>query len=288
MTRRKSQILVINPRRKNKTTKKRRTNKKRVASKKRTKKPARRKLTARRKTGGLMAKKRKRSTRKPVARRNPSRRRSPARKNPSRKRAAARRASSAFRNILTTKNVIDAAKQTGGMLAAQFCAKKFASGGGANDADWTWQNYAMAGVGAVGSGLVADMIKPGSGKEFFKGGLGLIMYKLVTNELAQRSEFINNQFGANEDIEVFLGQDGQYYSPGDQYLGDDGEVYLMGPGGKWVQQYSNAGYLTPESDLGDTLVPPGPLGSELAPPSELGDAYSEVLSDSDPYLKALS
>lgn len=179
------------------------------------------------------------------------------------------------------------------MMATQFFAKRFADGGGANDADWTWKNYTWGLVGAFGSGLVAEMIRKGSGKEFLKGGLSLLGYKLLVNELAQKSEFVQEYFGEEIPGEVFMGTDGQYYGAGDTYLGQDGEVYLMGQDGMW-RPTSDMGrnpwpdeYLGPETSLGATLAPPGALGETLAPPGSLGeDPYARAFGAANPYQRA--
>jgi len=232
--------------------------------------------------GKTMARKRKRRTptRSIVRRRTP-------RRNPSRTRTAARRAGGALRSLFTARNLVDSVKQVGGMMATQFFAKRFADGGGANDQDWSWQNYTWGLAGATASGLVAEMIKPGSGKEFFKGGLSLLGYKLIVNELSDKSEFISEYFGEGD---IFLGTDGNQYSPGDTYLGQDGEVYLLGQDGMWrptSDEYRNAGmYMGPPTSLGETVMPPSSLGETVMPPSSLGeDPYARVFGE-DPYARA--
>jgi len=278
------EILVINPKRKPRRRKtgltRRRNANGTFAKMRRARKPARRsRFTASAIGGRTMPTRRKRTTRK---RRTPTRsirkavtarrRRSTPRRNPTRRAAAARRAGSALKNVLNMKNVIEAAQGTGGMLATQFFAKKFAAGGGANDSDWTWKNYTWGAVGAVASGLGASLISNNAGKEFFKGGLSLLMYKLVVNEWAEKSDFISEYFGAGET--VFMGSDGNAYSPGDTYLGDDGEVYLMGQDGTW----KNA-YVGPETALGGTVAAPTNLGGTVAMPTSLGaDPYANVFA----------
>jgi hypothetical protein len=279
------EILVINPRRKKParrrkkvTSRKRATKKLSARSKRRTaRKPVRRRKA--RTTGGLkMAVKRRKRRKSPTrraVRRSVSRR--VVRRNPStRARAGARRAKGALQNLLTVKTVIDSAKATGGMLSAQFFAKKF-GGTGLNDSDANWKDYAWGSVGALGAGLASEMIKKGSGKEFFKGGMSLIMYKMVVNELSQKSEFVDQYFG-EDNLDVFLGTDGQTYSPGDSYLGDDGEVYLMGANGQWQSSYPSSDYYGPETSLGSGLTPPGSLGESVAMPTSFGeDPYQKVL-----------
>ena len=289
------EILVINPKRKPRrrrktAAKKRRRNANGTFAKmrKRTNPARRRSKSALSARGGRTMAKRRKATRK---RRTPTRtiakavrrrRRATPRRNPSRRAAVARRATSAFKNVLNVRNVIEAAQGTGGMLATQFFAKRFADGGGANDSDWTWKNYTWGAVGAVGSGLAASLVSQRAGKEFFKGGLSLLMYKLVVNEWAEKSDFISEYFGEADET-VFMGDDGNMYSPGDTYLGDDGEVYLMGQDGSW-----NNAYLGPETALGEALVPPGSLGEALVPPGSLGeDPYTRTFGE-DPYARVFN
>lgn len=206
-----------------------------------------------------MAAKKKRARKRPAAKRA-TRRKAP-RRNPSTSRKIARRGARASKNLITAldlkRSFLDAGKQIGGMMVAQFAAKKFADGGGANDPDWTWKNYGFGIAGSFGAGIAAEMVKKGSGKEFLKGGLALVGYKLVTNELSQRSEFVAEYFG---NTQTFRGTDGVDYMAGDSYQGDDGEVYLMGNDGEWYPNGMN-GILAPASDLGGTLAPPTDLGA---------------------------
>lgn len=250
------QILTINP------SKKKKQKKRQAASKKPNK-------------GASMEKKQKRKapTKKPVQRKK--RRKAPKR-NPGRSRRAASKAKSIFTALKIQESFIAASKQVCGMMAAQFFAKRFADGGGANDAAWTYKNYLWATAGAFAAGIGAETIKKGSGKEFLKGGLSLIGYKLITNELAGKSPFIDEYFGADNNQTSYLGEDGVTYEPGDNFLGDDGEVYLLGANGEWSP--INDAYRT--GPMAGTLAPPGDLGDDgyLVTPGDLGA--------DDPYQKA--
>lgn len=206
------------------------------------------KKKAKRKSPGKKIVKRKRYTR-----RNPS----------SRARSAARKAGGLIGSLRIPTAFINALKNTGGMMAAQFAAKRFADGGGANDPDWTWKNYALGVAGAFAAGVGGEMIKRGSGHQFLQGGLSLMMYKIITNELSQKSAWVSENLGVDYVVpDMVLGTDGNYYSPGDTYLGDDGEVYLLGENGYWSPV---------TSEMGGTLAPPTYLGGTLAPPTALGD-----------------
>lgn len=237
------------------------------------------------KRGGTMAApKKRRKRRRPAAPKAITRRRKRyTRRNPSsRARSAARRAGGMIGALKIPTAFINALKSTGGMLAAQYAAKRFAEGGGANDPTWTWKNYAFGVAGAFAAGIGGELIKKGSGYQFLQGGLSLMMYKMVTNELVEKSPWVAENLGETTYLtpDVVLGTDGNYYSPGDTYLGQDGEVYLLGENGYWAPV---------TAEMGGTLAPPTALGGSLAPPGVLGDAadYERVLgSDGDPYARA--
>lgn len=252
-------ILTINPKKIGSTKKNKTARKKNVMAKKRTKK-------------------------RTTARKNPApikRRRRRARANPSRTRSAARKATTILSGLKIPTATVNALKATGGMLAAQFAAKRFAEGGGANEQEWSWKNYAFGVGGAFAAGIGGELIKKGSGHEFLKGGLSLMMYKFVTNELAQKSEWINSALG--EESAYILGTDGQYRAPGEEYIGDAGETYILGEDGYWneadAEISGNEDYYDEMS--GSELAPPGVLGGTLAPPGELGDAYADTFGGED-------
>jgi hypothetical protein len=237
---------------------------------------------------------------------------SPAKRSYSKKRSTGKRRSRRRRNpsgiagraasLFSFSNLLSAGKMGGGMLAAQFFAKKFAEGGGANDVNWTWKNYAWGLLGTFASGLGADMIKRGSGKKFVEGGIAYLLVRAFVNELGPRSNFVETYFG-QDGIEnqggYIMGTDGQAYSPGDTYLGADGEVYLLGANGVWhptSETYRDPALLGYGEDLepvgplgfGEDLEPVGPLGGSLAPVGPLGtdpwmEAFNGVKSSGNPY-----
>lgn len=256
-------ILAINPRKK-----KKRTNKKKATNKRATR------STTTRKKGAIMAAKRKRKrTAKPATKaisRRRSYKRNPAPKKRRRSATAARGAASILRNLKPMESVVDSAKQVGGMLCTQFFAKRFAAGGGANDPNWTWKNYTWGLGGAFVAGIGAEMIKRGSGREFLKGGLSLLGYKLVTNELAEKSTFVKTWLGETDSVEELMYSD-EDLAPA-SYLGEDGEVYLLGQDGNYYPE------LVSPSSMGSDLVTPGALGDDLVYPGALGqDPFQEVM-----------
>lgn len=209
--------------------------------------------------------------------------RSKAKRNPSRARRAARavggRTGRSLMGLLTLRNLFDAAQGTTGMLAAQYAAKKWGGlGGGDHDREWTPRHYLMGGLGSLGAGLVAEMVRSGSGKKMFTGGLSLLGFNLVTKQLASRSDDVHAMFAGTG--QTFRGDDGNIYRPGDTYMGEDGEVFIMGEGGGWSPMGYMGGVPT-EADFQD-------LGREsLTPPGHLG-AYDEFMGAGDPYVDALT
>lgn len=170
---------------------------------------------------------------------------------------------------------IDAAKNAGGMLAAHFFAKRFSTGGALRD-QWTWQNYALAIVGGFASGLVAEMVRKGSGKQFLQGSMALCAYRLISDTVAARVPFVSSNFGSTDITTApagFLGSDGQTYYPGDLYGAEDGDQYVMGADGLWrstSDNYRIAESMKPASSLGDTVRPVSSLGDSVRPVSSLG------------------
>jgi hypothetical protein len=278
------EILLINPRRSK--PKKKRSGKQGVkamaAKKKSTSKPRKR-----RKTTSAAPKRRRASTKRTTRRR---RRRNPQ----SPKRAAL--------NLLSAKSLFgmaaDASKQFGGHLACQFAAKKFADGGGANE-NWGWKNYLFGLLGTSVAAYGAEMIKRGSGRDFMTGGLSYLMLKAFVGEAGPRFPWVETYFGdptaygygtglQGDDFPgQYLGTDGNYYTPGDSYYGEDGEVYLLGQDGMW--RPTSDDYRNPELlGLGDGMVDRGSLGDSVFPVGPLGeDPYQSYFNrmgeDADPY-----
>jgi len=278
------EILLINPRR-SKPKKKRsgkKTGVKAMAGKKKTSKPRKR----RKATSSAAPKRRRASTKRTTRRR---------RRNPqSPKRAAL--------NLLSGKALFgmaaDASKQFGGHLACQFAAKKFAAGGGANEA-WNWKNYLFGLLGTSVAAYGAEMIKRGSGRDFMTGGLSYLMLKAFVSELGPRSPWVDTYFGdpaaygygtglqADLPGGYIEGTDGNMYQPGDSYYGEDGEVYLLGQDGMWRPTTDD--YRNPELlGLGDGMVPRGDLGDAVFPVGPLGEDpyqsyYNRMGEETDPY-----
>lgn len=244
-------ILAINPGKKKRKSK---TKTKRAPAKK----AARKKSTSKGKKVMAAAKKR-RSQKRSTTKRGGVRK---YKRNPS-ARSTAKRAAKGARTILDglqlQKSLIDATKGTAGALCTQLFAKKFGTSeeGGANDSNWTYKQYLLGLGGAFSAGVAAELVKKGQGKEFLKGGLTLLGYKLFVNEVAPQSEMLQSAFG--EDTYPDYSMAG---------MGED-EVYLLGEDNNYYPAHEMAG----------ELVQPGSLGAgELVAPGALGeDVYAEVM-----------
>ena len=258
-----NEILVINPRRK--------ARKKTTRSKKR--KVKKTTLQTFLKTKGVKTMARRRKTQKrrtykaaapaPVTRRRRSRRRS----NPSRARKTASRAGRFARANIGGMNLKGALSNVPaaviGMLAAKWSAKRFGENA-ATETDpesWSWAEYLKGSAGAFVAGFLAQMIKPGMGQRVLEGGLNLMVYKLVENELVPKSEWATAQFGQDATESAAI----QYDEQGTPFLlGQDGSAYPV-----------DERHRLPA--MGDELQKPGYLGDELQKPGYLGgDAWQDA------------
>ncbi|MBN2256875.1 MAG: hypothetical protein JW704_03505 [Anaerolineaceae bacterium] len=135
-----------------------------------------------------------------------------------------------------------------GALLAKFAAKKFAEGG-AETENWTWKNYGwgLVGTAVAAVGTSAMFRRSRTAQKIFEGGLLLLAYKIFTNEIAPKSDYLNTWFGADEDIypdmSYGFGADSPYPDmsygaedldgePGDLWRGDE-TTYAMGADRAW-------------------------------------------------------
>ena len=198
----------------------------------------------------------------------------------------------------------------GGMMAAQWGAKKFSEGGGANDPNWEFRNYLTGGAAAFAAGFLAENLRRGYGQKVLEGGLALLGYKLLVNEVAPQSEWMMEQFGEEDEFEAVFGQDDEFimmgeteedefeavfgeddeYTEGDAYLADDGETYVMGQDGRWYPVSESHRQISEDEEdemLGGELVRPGRLGGELVRPGRLGEeAVYPPPGGGDPFQRA--
>lgn len=152
-----------------------------------------------------------------------------------------------------------------GMLGTKWLAKRFGPDASETDpASWNWASYLKGGMGAVISGFIINMLKPGYGQLALEGGINLMLYKLIQNEMIANSPGLSAQ----------LGED---YVPDEYVMSGTDELPIA------YNQYgafpADDRHRMPEFQGGaGVLEPPGRLGSDATVPvSALGDV--------DPYVK---
>ena len=209
-----------------------------------------------------------------MAKKRTTRKRRAPRRNPSRARragrAVTRRASSSLAGLNFKGALKNVPMTTIGMFAAKWAAKRFGEAASETDpATWNYASYLKGAAGAAVAGFLANMLKRGTGQKVLEGGLSLMAYKLVQNELIAGNSFWSGQLGAAR-------------VPGTIEENDEGTPYILGEDNQWYPlegeddyrfqpDYSYADALTPPGPLGDALVTPGPLGMG----AELDDLYRQ-------------
>lgn len=127
---------------------------------------------------------------------NMKRRKVSLRKNPSAKSIAKRGGRRLFGGINPKMAVSNALVGQGGMLMAQFFAKKFGGGGKSFfDVGWTWENYAWATAGSFVAGLAGNMLMPGKGNKMVEHGLGLTLNKFLQDAVIQKNPSLKSALG---------------------------------------------------------------------------------------------
>ena len=212
-----------------------------------------------------MPKKRKKARKNPAPKR---RRRSAVRKTAKR---AAKRMTAGLNFKTAIKNMIPIQI---GMFSAKWLAKRFGDGASETDpASWGMWDYIKGAAGSGAAAMVINMIKPGWGQKVLEGGMNLMAYKAIQNELVAPNPWANEQFGEDED-----------YIP-DEYL----MTGYSGADDEWG--YAQDGTPIPLDDrhrmpvagYGDELAPPGRLGGDnslypLGPMGESDDEFARAYS----------
>jgi hypothetical protein len=156
-----------------------------------------------------------------------------------------------------------------GMFAAKWAAKRF--GDAATETDpstWNYASYLKGAAGAAAAGFVMNMIKRGTGQRVLEGGMSLMLYKLLQNELVVNSPFWSGQLGADDDYQRV---------PGTVEANSEGDYYVLGEDYQWHPMDGADDYRM-EPELYGDLVEPGPLGlgDALVQPGPLGLGASDV------------
>lgn len=192
----------------------------------------------------------------------------------------------------------DTAYRAMGQLGAAWAIMRF---GGARPSPGSWpggsgvpyspmqgealsmRGYVMGFLGAYLSGEIAARVwGKTAGEEAYKGGIDLLVQKLVWTQLISRNAWAQSQFGnpygmatMPGDVGAGLGQaEGANFQEGDIYTDEDGNVMLM-QGGRWIAMQG----LVEAGPLG-ALVEAGPLGAMHA--DYMGDTGSGYLPQGTP------
>lgn len=191
---------------------------------------------------------------------------------------AARRIGQSIMGLNIRKAIGDVLPTQAGMFAAKWAAKKFPGDSAATEIDpesWNAMSYVKGSIGAFVAGVAANTIKPGSGQAVLAGGINLMIYKAIQNELINKSDWARGQFGADDDV----------YTP-DEYLmtGADEDIALPALFGtdEYPMMFDGNGNAVPATDdyrlpevemegYGDVLEVPGRLGDVLEVPGRLGE-----------------
>jgi hypothetical protein len=215
----------------------------------------------RRADGRFTSSARKTTTKKRRYRRNPG---SPP------KRRRARAAAGRLIGGLNFKEALKLALPLGiGMFAAKLGAKRFNAGGSETDpASWTWRTYLQAGAGAAIAGILAQMVRPGMGQKVFAGGVALVVYKAVQNELIQKNEKAVSWLGQAETPDSGL------------LLDLNGDPYMLGPAGEEMPLDESHRMLLGADEVVETMYgDDGPTwGEAIAPVSSLG-RFGEAVAE---------
>ena len=234
------EILLINPTKK-KAPKKRKTPKKRPPAKKQAKRETpkgAKSMPAKKKPGPKKGSKQKKKRKS-----NPG----------------ARKAYSRARSAFGGLNFKAALKNTPaiqiGMFASKWAAKRFSDEYDAVEDDpesWNYASYLKGGLGATVAALICQMIRPGMGQKVLEGGINLMMFKVIENELIPQSDWASEQFGQDDQV----------------VYDEQGTPYMLGQGGYYPVDERHR---LPEEGLEDAFEPIGPLGqAQLEPVGRLG------------------
>jgi hypothetical protein len=149
-----------------------------------------------------------------------------------------------------------------GMFSAKWAAKRFGDPATEDDpASWGPSSYFKGALGCALAGMLINAVKRGKGQLVLSGGLNLMAYKAIQNELIPTSGFWHDQLGAAEES----------YVP-DEYLltGSDDNPYAWDMDGNMMP--ADDRHRMPNYDVGsEALEPVTALGSEaLEPVTALG------------------
>lgn len=143
-----------------------------------------------------------------------------------------------------------------GMFGAKWAEKRF--GPAASDLDpasWNAFSYLKGAIGGTILAVGINALKRGYGQKVLTGAIAQVTNRLIRNELIQRSEWAQNQFGQDDD---------------DEYL------YIDTDAAPYAASISGMMPVDERHRLSDaSMMPIGPLGDALEPVSALGFAADD-------------
>jgi len=185
----------------------------------------------------------------------------------------------------------EAARFMGGAMvgigAAFLVRKKFGKVGDQRE-NWEIRDYVMAILGSLGASIVAKhafKVRPEMSGAILKGGLALVAIKILQDEIVPQSETLRNWIGEGGEGS-WTGAE-ELYGPGDLYLGEGGDNYVMGEDGQWrgIDEGDRVGFgaLVAPGSLGEEMYGEEMYGADLVAPGSLGE---EMYGAVDPYASA--
>lgn len=209
------------------------------------------------------------------------------------KRTRARRAAAAVGRGLGALGIGAALRSmlpmVAGALAAKLGQKKFGSG---KDEDagggWEWKDYLIGGLGALAASMLSRHVmrsNPATAQKVLEGGLLILAFKLVTQEIVPMSDTAKGWLGDNA-------QAAPGYEVGDLAEGADGQTYVLGSDWRWRPVDAGNRLLGAADDddftISDALVSPGRLGADeydfsdsLVSPGRLGAVPANWIKEAD-------
>jgi len=178
-----------------------------------------------------------------------------------------------------------------GAVACKIAQKKFGDGT-EETGNWTWKDYLTGALGVVAVSWASKGIfksNPKTSQYIMDGGLLILAYKLLTNELVPMSDTAKQWLGQDDGTQGMGASDeGSWtaggFDVGDLYEDETGITYVLGADGYWRpagnehRQIPDAaagvgGYLvSPSAQLGeDYPFPAGISGDLVRPSAQMGD-----------------
>jgi hypothetical protein len=179
-----------------------------------------------------------------------------------------------------------------GAIACKLAQKKFGDGT-EETGNWTLKDYLTGALGVVAVSWASKGLfksNPKTAQHIMDGGMLILCYKLITNELVPMSDTAKQWLG--QDDGTGANDEGSWtqgFSVGDLYEDDSGVTYVLGQDGYWRPADNDHRVMGGAGGVAGALVQPGPqlgedypfpagIGGELVQPGpQLGnDAYARA------------